>query len=350
MGEKMLRSSVQASAGGVPKWEETLVLTHTSMPEMYRDKLIVEIIQRQTGEGPSDVVLGSVAVPVNRLPIGTDTEVWFDLAPPAGLRVAAGAAPAQLFLAFSVSAPLRGEVKMLLDAFQVCADTADASLGRVFDAGDSVGTAVKTAASSKLAIPAAVGALAAMPIVLAVAVLGAPIILPVVLIAGIPILVVSAIALVIAICSRPGRGALAPIISPIVAKLQGTSPGQRLLYETGPRPSPYAIMEALAPSEMWGRLVASALIDMIGCSSYLVPLLGEVGDVAWAPLSAMMINTMYADSSPYAAYIGLLEELLPFTDIIPTASLAWVKRYAPEIYMSLRPGSSSSASQGQPGE
>lgn len=32
---------------------------------------------------------------------------------------------------------------------------------------------------------------------------------------------------------------------------------------------------------------------------------------------------MYSDSSPYMHYVGLLEEILPFTDIIPSVTLAW---------------------------
>jgi hypothetical protein len=41
----------------------------------------------------------------------------------------------------------------------------------------------------------------------------------------------------------------------------------------------------------------------------VVPGLGEVTDVAWAPLSAVIINMMYSQSSPYAAYIGFAEEV-----------------------------------------
>jgi len=30
------------------------------------------------------------------------------------------------------------------------------------------------------------------------------------------------------------------------------------------------------------------LMDLLGCASYAVPMLGEVGDVIWAPLSAII--------------------------------------------------------------
>jgi hypothetical protein len=51
--------------------------------------------------------------------------------------------------------------------------------------------------------------------------------------------------------------------------------------------------------------------------------LGELTDVAWAPTQAVIMAAMYADKSPYMHYVGLLEELLPFTDIIPSATMAW---------------------------
>jgi hypothetical protein len=37
----------------------------------------------------------------------------------------------------------------------------------------------------------------------------------------------------------------------------------------------------------------------------------------------MLMAAMYSDSSPYMHYVGLLEEILPFTDIIPSVTLAW---------------------------
>lgn len=51
--------------------------------------------------------------------------------------------------------------------------------------------------------------------------------------------------------------------------------------------------------------------------------LGEFTDVAWAPTQAVLMAAMYSESSPYAAYVGMLEEILPFTDIIPSVTLAW---------------------------
>ncbi|ETK78634.1 hypothetical protein L915_15387 [Phytophthora nicotianae] len=73
------------------------------------------------------------------------------------------------------------------------------------------------------------------------------------------------------------------------------------------------------------KLVASLAIDFLGNATFVVPGLGEMADVLWAPVSAKMVDTLYKESSPHAKYVAFLEELLPFTDIIPTATLAWMK-------------------------
>ncbi|KAF4031373.1 hypothetical protein GN244_ATG16830 [Phytophthora infestans] len=73
------------------------------------------------------------------------------------------------------------------------------------------------------------------------------------------------------------------------------------------------------------KLVASLAIDFLGNATFVVPGLGEVADVLWAPVSARMVDTLYKESSPRVKYVAFLEELLPFTDFIPTATLAWMK-------------------------
>jgi hypothetical protein len=45
------------------------------------------------------------------------------------------------------------------------------------------------------------------------------------------------------------------------------------------------------------------------CVHAAIPILGEAGDIAWAPISALLINAMYHSSSPYAGYFGFAEEV-----------------------------------------
>ena len=69
------------------------------------------------------------------------------------------------------------------------------------------------------------------------------------------------------------------------------------------------------------KLMISLMVDGIGMLSYLLPGGGEIADAIWAPISAGTILLMYGG---IPAAIGLLEELGPGTDIIPTATLSWL--------------------------
>lgn len=74
----------------------------------------------------------------------------------------------------------------------------------------------------------------------------------------------------------------------------------------------------------WGMLVASLLLDAIGMATYAIPLLGEAGDVVWAPISAFIFAMMYR-SAP-GTIINFVEELAPGLDITPTFTLMWIYR------------------------
>mmetsp|Transcript_78552 Transcript_78552/g.168319 ORF Transcript_78552/g.168319 Transcript_78552/m.168319 type:complete len:205 (-) Transcript_78552:97-711(-) len=72
-------------------------------------------------------------------------------------------------------------------------------------------------------------------------------------------------------------------------------------------------------------LIISAIIDMIGFSSYFLPFLGEAFDLAWAPLSAFIVLRLHGCQT--TALMNLAEELLPGTDIVPTACLGWASSH-----------------------
>ncbi|CAE7570264.1 unnamed protein product [Symbiodinium sp. CCMP2456] len=74
-------------------------------------------------------------------------------------------------------------------------------------------------------------------------------------------------------------------------------------------------------SDKWLLLAACLLIDFIGMASYLVLLLGEVTDIMWAPFAGFLLQYLFG--SWLVSSLGALEEFLPFTDILPTATLAW---------------------------
>ena len=78
---------------------------------------------------------------------------------------------------------------------------------------------------------------------------------------------------------------------------------------------------------MWSKLVISLLIDLIGSSSYLLPVVGEGLDIAWAPIQTILIMAMYDPTTPNLKYVSFVEEILPFTDIVPTATIGWMFQF-----------------------
>jgi len=80
-------------------------------------------------------------------------------------------------------------------------------------------------------------------------------------------------------------------------------------------------VESLEPG-VWGKLVVCLVIDALGDSSFLIPGLGELSDGVYAPLQAFLLSQLFQSNA--ISGIGFVEEALPFTDVLPTATLAWV--------------------------
>lgn len=72
----------------------------------------------------------------------------------------------------------------------------------------------------------------------------------------------------------------------------------------------------------WVKLVACILIDLVGDSSFILPGIGEVEDVVWAPISSFLMLQLF--ESNVVAGLEFAKEILPFTDIIPLATCVWV--------------------------
>lgn len=76
------------------------------------------------------------------------------------------------------------------------------------------------------------------------------------------------------------------------------------------------------------NLYLGILFDLIGMLSFTIPLIGDFGDVVWAPISGYLISRMYKGTAgKVAGIVSFLEEILPFTDIIPTYTLMWIYTY-----------------------
>ncbi len=66
------------------------------------------------------------------------------------------------------------------------------------------------------------------------------------------------------------------------------------------------------------------LLDVIGMASLFFPVVGEVTDLVWGPLSAVLLFVMFKRQKLIGlSFVELVEEVLPLTDILPTFTIAW---------------------------
>ena len=76
------------------------------------------------------------------------------------------------------------------------------------------------------------------------------------------------------------------------------------------------------------NLILGILFDAIGLVSFTVPLVGEFSDVIWAPLAGFLMTWMYKGTiGRVGGVVTFLEEILPFSDFIPTFTLTWIYKY-----------------------
>jgi len=81
-----------------------------------------------------------------------------------------------------------------------------------------------------------------------------------------------------------------------------------------------ADQKPIAPD--FSKLLVCLAIDVLGTSSEIVPVLGEFTDIIYAPIAASLLRSLYGSNVIFA--LEFAEEILPFTDIIPLATLCWV--------------------------
>jgi hypothetical protein len=71
------------------------------------------------------------------------------------------------------------------------------------------------------------------------------------------------------------------------------------------------------------KLLLCVVIDTLGTASELIPFIGEISDVLYAPIAALALRSLYGNSNVIFA-LEFAEEFLPFTDILPLATICWV--------------------------
>lgn len=70
------------------------------------------------------------------------------------------------------------------------------------------------------------------------------------------------------------------------------------------------------------------LLDLVGLTSYLLPMAGETEDLLWAPVSAIIFYFLFGKKKLgiFGGLFSFLEELSPGLDFIPTFTIGWVLR------------------------
>ena len=69
-------------------------------------------------------------------------------------------------------------------------------------------------------------------------------------------------------------------------------------------------------------------MDAIGCVTYLLPGLGEFGDIIWAPLSAIIFYKTFGGwKGAVGGVFNFVEEIFPGTDFIPSFTIMWLWKY-----------------------
>lgn len=72
-------------------------------------------------------------------------------------------------------------------------------------------------------------------------------------------------------------------------------------------------------------LILCIFMDAMGYLTYLIPVIGEWGDIIWAPISAYIFYKIFGGKTgKIGALISFAEEILPFVDFIPTFTIGYI--------------------------
>ena len=71
-------------------------------------------------------------------------------------------------------------------------------------------------------------------------------------------------------------------------------------------------------------LIFCILMDLVGYATYAIPVLGELGDIVWAPISSMIFMATFGGwKGALGGFGNFLEEIMPCTDFIPSFTIMW---------------------------
>jgi hypothetical protein len=69
-------------------------------------------------------------------------------------------------------------------------------------------------------------------------------------------------------------------------------------------------------------------MDIIGYATFAIPFFGEFADIIWAPISGFIFYKTFGGwKGAFGGLFNFAEEILPFTDFIPTFTITWMWQY-----------------------
>ena len=74
-------------------------------------------------------------------------------------------------------------------------------------------------------------------------------------------------------------------------------------------------------------LIFCIAMDLLGYATYSLPVVGEFADIIWAPISGLIFFLSFGGwKGAMGGLFGMVEELLPGTDFIPSFTVMWFIR------------------------
>lgn len=89
----------------------------------------------------------------------------------------------------------------------------------------------------------------------------------------------------------------------------------------------YNTVHSAFAREKRNKLIICVLLDVLGNISYFVPILGEFSDIPFASVSGLIMAILFWRYGKAvgigAGLFNMVEETLPFSDVIPSATFMW---------------------------
>ena len=114
------------------------------------------------------------------------------------------------------------------------------------------------------------------------------------------------------------------VIASIVAS-QGQFFIDKVASDTQQKSKQFKRLDEFAPPVQldFTKLLLCIVIDIVGSANEAIPLVGELVDVIYAPIAALLLRQLF-NGSNVVFLLEFTEEILPFPDVLPLATICWV--------------------------